>query len=157
MSLSRQTNTIGVIIPGVENPFFVGVLDGVEAIARLYDYYVVICLTYGNKSRQVSSLRLLADGRVDGILLHGPDLKLPNEPEKRGIDKPTPFVIFDYSSKYCSDTSILAPDWLQNDLVAPFSASTYQSAYSIGKAAAETLVQVMARNDFADYGPTRKR
>ena len=43
---SGKTNTIGVIIPSVQNPFFARVLFGIEKEIAQSDYNIIICITY---------------------------------------------------------------------------------------------------------------
>ncbi|SNR58165.1 MULTISPECIES: LacI family DNA-binding transcriptional regulator [Hymenobacter] len=69
-SLRRQkSKTIGVILPEVANNFFSLAIDGIEEIARLNNYHVLVYLTHDDHSREVDIVQHLAGGRADGILL----------------------------------------------------------------------------------------
>jgi LacI family transcriptional regulator len=69
-SLRRQkSKTIGVVIPEIANHFFALAINGIEEVARDNNYHVLIYLTHEDYQRELSSMRLLAGGRVDGVLL----------------------------------------------------------------------------------------
>jgi LacI family transcriptional regulator len=69
-SLRKQkSKTIAVIIPEVVNGFFGRVINGVESIAQEKGYHVLIYLTHENMQREISIIRLLQNGRVDGIMI----------------------------------------------------------------------------------------
>jgi LacI family transcriptional regulator len=69
-SLRKQkSKTIAVIIPEVVNGFFGRVINGVESIAQEKGYHVLIYLTHEDMQREVSIIRLLQNGRVDGIMI----------------------------------------------------------------------------------------
>jgi LacI family transcriptional regulator len=65
----NKSKTIGVIIPEVANHFFSLAINGIEEVARGNGYHVLIYLTHEEYQREVSMVRLLASGRVDGVLL----------------------------------------------------------------------------------------
>ncbi|UOQ54872.1 LacI family DNA-binding transcriptional regulator [Hymenobacter cellulosivorans] len=69
-SLRRQkSKTIGVVIPEVANHFFSLAINGIEEVARHNNYHVLIYLTHEDYQRELAMARLLASGRVDGVLL----------------------------------------------------------------------------------------
>ncbi|MET3112852.1 LacI family transcriptional regulator [Pedobacter sp. CG_S7] len=69
-SLRKQASrTIAVVIPEVANNFFSLAISGIEEIAQLKGYHVLIYLTHDRYDLELSIARHLASGRVDGILL----------------------------------------------------------------------------------------
>jgi LacI family transcriptional regulator, galactose operon repressor len=69
-SLRRnKSKTIAVIVPEIQNNFFSGVLEGVEAMARNKEFHVLIYLTHEDEAREKSILQLLRNGKVDGIMI----------------------------------------------------------------------------------------
>ncbi|TGE23478.1 LacI family DNA-binding transcriptional regulator [Hymenobacter metallicola] len=69
-SLRRQkSKTIGVVIPEVANHFFSLAINGIEEVARSNNYHVLIYLTHEDYQRELAMARLLASGRVDGLLV----------------------------------------------------------------------------------------
>lgn len=69
-SLRKQASkTIAVVIPEVANNFFSLAINGIEEIAQLKGYHVLIYLTHDSYALELSIARHLASGRVDGILM----------------------------------------------------------------------------------------
>ncbi len=65
----KQTQSIGLIIPDIRNPFFPEVASGVEDGAREQGYSVFLCNTNYESEREAHYLQLLVEKRVDGIIL----------------------------------------------------------------------------------------
>ncbi|RZL06334.1 MAG: LacI family transcriptional regulator [Hymenobacter sp.] len=65
----NKSKTIGVIIPEVANHFFSLAINGIEEVARSNGYHVLVYLTHEEYQREVSMVRLLDSGRVDGVLV----------------------------------------------------------------------------------------
>lgn len=71
---TRRTDTIGLVIPNLDNFGFAEVTHGVQAAAAAAGKLVVLVeaevLTYeGAEGAQEMYLRLIADGRVDGLIV----------------------------------------------------------------------------------------
>ena len=95
---SNKTNTIGVIIPDILNPFFAKVLFGIEKEATKHGYNIITCITNESLSKEKGSLQLLANGSVDGFILSvAEETQMKSEIEhfnttmKQGL----PIVMFD--------------------------------------------------------------
>jgi LacI family transcriptional regulator len=67
--VKRQTHTIGLIIPDITNPFFPEVARGVEDAAQQAGYSVFLCNTNWEPRKELHYIDLLAEKRVDGILI----------------------------------------------------------------------------------------
>ena len=65
---SGRTDTIGLVVPDVTNPFFAGVVKGAESVAQGTDYQLVLCNTDESSDREHAVLSTIR-GRVDGLLL----------------------------------------------------------------------------------------
>lgn len=65
----NKTNTIGLIIPDIANPFFPGVARGVEDIARKFNYSVIYSNTGNDKDKEKEAIELLKSKRVDGMIV----------------------------------------------------------------------------------------
>ena len=69
-SLRKQNSkTIAVIIPEVDNHFFSLAIKGIESIAQLKGYHVLIYLTHEDMEKEIAITQLLQNGRVDGIMM----------------------------------------------------------------------------------------
>jgi LacI family transcriptional regulator len=70
-SLARQkTQTIGVIVSDIANPFFPDIVRAVEDAAQLAGYSVLLCNSDDNAEKEAQYLELLLSKRVDGIILN---------------------------------------------------------------------------------------
>lgn len=65
----RKTQTIGMIVPDIANPFFPEVVRGAEDVARAAGYTLLICSSDSDLKKEETYLRLFLAKRVDGILL----------------------------------------------------------------------------------------
>ena len=67
--ITRKTDTIGLIIPDLRNPFFPEVAAGIEAAAEESGYSVFLCASDWSALREDRYLSLLQERRVDGIII----------------------------------------------------------------------------------------
>jgi len=65
----NATRTFGMLIPNNSNPYFAEVLRGVELRCFAAGYNVILCNSNDDPKRQASHLRVLAEKRVDGLVL----------------------------------------------------------------------------------------
>lgn len=67
--VGKQMPVLGIVVPQLANPFFVSIIDGVQATARRYDHMLII----GQSERQVdleqASLEEFRQFRVAGVLV----------------------------------------------------------------------------------------
>ena len=69
-SLSKQkTQTIGMIVPDIANPFFPMVVRGAEDAALKQGYNLLLCNSDDTLEQEEAAIELLLSKRVDGILL----------------------------------------------------------------------------------------
>lgn len=66
--ISQRTNTVGMIVPDVANPFFAELLRGVEDTLGERDYAVVFGNSDNSASKERRYLRALRERRVDGMI-----------------------------------------------------------------------------------------
>ncbi len=65
----RATRTLGLIVTDIENPFFPALVRAVEDAARAKGYAILLCNAAEDPEREVGYLELLAERRVDGIII----------------------------------------------------------------------------------------
>ncbi|MDY4609405.1 MAG: LacI family DNA-binding transcriptional regulator [Sphaerochaetaceae bacterium] len=68
---TERTQTIGLLIPDIADPFFTGFITGVEQVAREWNYNVFLCNTGRNPSQELHYIDLLAQRHVDGLVMAG--------------------------------------------------------------------------------------
>ncbi|MBZ9627273.1 LacI family transcriptional regulator [Psychroflexus sp. CAK1W] len=64
----NKTNTIGVVVPDILNPFFAKVLHGIEEYATAKGYDTIICVSNEQLKKEAKSVELMLQGRVDGFI-----------------------------------------------------------------------------------------
>src|SRR5271154_1595912 len=67
--ISQKTQTIGLIVPDVVNPFFGPVVRGAEGAARKAGYRVLLCNSEGDLRLEREYIEDLVSHRVEGLLL----------------------------------------------------------------------------------------
>ncbi|MCE0496275.1 HTH-type transcriptional repressor PurR [Vibrio salinus] len=70
----NSTRTIGMLVTQSTNPFFSEVIDGAESYCYRQGYTLILCNTGGIYEKQRDYIRMLAEKRVDGILVICSDL-----------------------------------------------------------------------------------
>ncbi len=65
----NTTRTFGVLIPNNSNPYFAEIIRGVEDRCFNAGYNVILCNSNDDPVREASYLRVLAEKRVDGLVL----------------------------------------------------------------------------------------
>ncbi|MBZ9609629.1 LacI family transcriptional regulator [Clostridium estertheticum] len=69
-SLSKsKTNTIGVIVPDINNLFFGEIIKGVTEIADEHNLNIILCDTDENKDKELKAINVLRQQRIQGLLI----------------------------------------------------------------------------------------
>jgi len=65
----HRTDTIGLVVPDIENPFFTSLVKGVERAAWARGWNVVLANTDEDVGREEAVVRTLVERQIDGLLL----------------------------------------------------------------------------------------
>jgi LacI family transcriptional regulator len=65
----RRTNTIGLVISGLANPFFADLTEGVEEELRPSGYVVLLANTFDDPAHQDTLIRSMMEHQIDGLLI----------------------------------------------------------------------------------------
>jgi LacI family transcriptional regulator len=68
---SKKTTTVGVVIPDISNTFFAEVARGIEDIANMYHYNIILCNADKRKDKEIRVINTLLEKQVDGLLFMG--------------------------------------------------------------------------------------
>lgn len=68
---SKKTTTVGVIIPDVTNLYFSSLARGIDDIATMYKYNIILANSDQNNHKEVQVLNTLLSKQVDGIIYMG--------------------------------------------------------------------------------------
>lgn len=75
---AARSRLIGVVIPDIENPFFTGIVAGIEEVLYPENYTLFLANSDGNLEREWSEIQMLRSERVSGILLIPCESKAPH-------------------------------------------------------------------------------
>ncbi len=68
---SKKTTTVGVVIPDISNSIFAEVARGIEDIANMYHYNIILCNADKKKDKEIRVINTLFEKQVDGMLFMG--------------------------------------------------------------------------------------
>ena len=68
---TKKSNTIGLIVSDITNPFFPEIIRSIESRTRDHDYSIILCDANENNGIGLRSFHLLVSKQVDGIILVG--------------------------------------------------------------------------------------
>src|SRR3954454_13546557 len=68
---SKKTTTVGVVIPDISNAIFAEVARGIEDIANMYHYNIILCNADKKKDKEIRVINALLEKQVDGMLFMG--------------------------------------------------------------------------------------
>ena len=88
-----QTNTLGLIIEDISNPFFANLAKAVEEEADKFGYTVMFCCTEKNEQKANSLLHMLKHRQMDGFIIT-PTPGMEEEVRKLGEEN-KPVVLID--------------------------------------------------------------
>lgn len=88
---ANRTNTLGIILPDITNPFFATVARGIEDAAQTKGFGVVFCDTDNNPQRERTSLAYLTSRMIDGIIF----TQTLNPTSVEFLPKEIPLVVID--------------------------------------------------------------
>ncbi|MGN7176423.1 catabolite control protein A [Paenibacillus sp. FSL R5-0490] len=88
---SKKTTTVGVIIPDISSTFFAELARGIEDIATMYKYNIILSNSDQNIEKEMHLLNTMLGKQVDGIVFMGGNItsELVEEFEK----SPVPIVL----------------------------------------------------------------
>jgi DNA-binding LacI/PurR family transcriptional regulator len=67
--VTKRTNTIGVVVTTIADPFAGEVVSGIEEFALSHDYSVILAACHADPERELRTVHALQERRVDGVLV----------------------------------------------------------------------------------------
>ena len=71
---SKKTTTVGVIVPDVTNMYFAQLARGIDDVATMYKYNIILTNSDPNNEKEVKVLNTLLSKQVDGIIFMGNEI-----------------------------------------------------------------------------------
>ncbi|WP_170007951.1 catabolite control protein A [Bacillus fonticola] len=68
---SKKTTTVGVIIPDISSIFYAELARGIEDIATMYNYNIILSNSDQNKDKELHLIQTMLGKQVDGIVFMG--------------------------------------------------------------------------------------
>lgn len=111
---NQRTNTIGVIIPNILNPFFAKVFSGIEKAANAKGYNVITYISNESHAKEKQAMDLLSNGTVDGFILSVAEesqTKNVSSHFKEILREGMPIVMFDRTMEDISCDKVIVDDF----------------------------------------------
>lgn len=111
---NQRTNTIGVIIPNILNPFFAKVFSGIEKAANAKGYNVITYISNESHAKEKQAMDLLSNGTVDGFILSVAEesqTKNVSSHFKEILREGMPIVMFDRTMEDVSCDKVIVDDF----------------------------------------------
>jgi LacI family transcriptional regulator len=67
--VTNSTQTVGLVVSDIRNPFFTAIARGVEDEISKHDYHTIFCDTDEEPVREEAYLKLLAARQIDGLII----------------------------------------------------------------------------------------
>lgn len=71
---SKKTTTVGLIIPDISNIFFAELARGIEDIATMYKYNIILSNSDENTDKELHLLNTMLGKQVDGLIFMGSNI-----------------------------------------------------------------------------------
>lgn len=116
---SKKTTTVGVIIPDVTNLYFSSLARGIDDIASMYNYNIVLANSDGETKKEIKVLNTVLAQQVDGVIFMGHELSDEVKKEINMTDTPVvlagttddsgelPSIVIDYQNATRDTTQLL--------------------------------------------------
>ena len=108
---TRNSKTIGVVIPEVADSFFAQAINGIESVAQEKGYHVLIYLSHENFEKEKKILKDFESGRVDGVLMSVARETILHHHIDALMDKEVPLVFFDRVMEEVKTAKITTNDY----------------------------------------------
>ena len=90
--VKQNTNTIGLLVPDISNPYFPEVAKGVEEKAMSNDYHVFLCNTDWDSDKEIDYIKTLNDKRVAGIIIAPTSIETYAKVKALNLDIPIVYI-----------------------------------------------------------------
>ncbi len=136
---SQHTNTIGLIVADIRNPFFTAVSRAIESLAAARGMRVILCNTDEDPEKEAAYLDLMHEERVSGVIL-APCRQRVEKAERLAPDYPV--VLIDRSLPHAGlDSVLLDNESMAAELVAHLHAQGHRRVAGLFGAASGTGIE----------------
>src|SRR5499433_1204176 len=109
--IKQKTQTIGMIVTDIANPFFPMVVRGAEDAAQRHGYNLLLCNSDDILEKEARALELLLSKRVDGILLNKAAGDFQPALRQAIADSNIPFVLLMRTYPQLTKDAVISDDY----------------------------------------------
>ena len=103
---TKKTGIIGLIVSDITDPYFGGIIDGVEKILNENDYYFLLSSAQNNLEKEELYLTKFRKGLVDGLLVLGGAQRFTDNEVKQIMISGIPVVLIGRNISHNSISSV---------------------------------------------------
>lgn len=108
----HKTNTIAIIVPQLNNYFFIQAISGAESVAHQKGYHTLIYNTNDDVIKEIDIMQELQSGRVDGIIMSLALTTATYQHLHSIIQSGIPIVFFDRVCHEIETAKVITDDYL---------------------------------------------
>lgn len=102
----QKSTTIGIIVPGMGNQFYGGILNGIEEASSKIGYDVMLCTSGGDSQNEIRYLEMFEERHLAGIIVMAQRLKPETVNKINSLDIPVIMMNRSTSGLKCPTVSI---------------------------------------------------
>ncbi|MBA3927558.1 LacI family DNA-binding transcriptional regulator [Listeria rustica] len=108
--VTNRTNTIGMIVPEVTDPFFSQMVKGAEDYLNAHDYMILLCNSSQDSTREDLYVEELLHRAVDGLIIASPNILASNVfTQLEALHKP--YILLDRKRHHREEGNIFIDDY----------------------------------------------
>ncbi|EUJ32164.1 LacI family transcriptional regulator [Listeria cornellensis FSL F6-0969] len=108
--VTNRTNTIGMIVPEVTDPFFSQMVKGAEDYLNAHDYMILLCNSSQDSTREDLYVEELLHRAVDGLIIASPNILASNVfAQLETLHKP--YILLDRKRHHREEGNIFIDDY----------------------------------------------
>lgn len=103
---SKKTTTVGAIIPDISSTFFSELARGIEDIAAMYKYNIILSSSDQNKDKEIHLINTMLEKQVDGIVYMGGEITEDHIAQFKTAQVPVVLAATQDETNYLSSVNI---------------------------------------------------
>jgi DNA-binding LacI/PurR family transcriptional regulator len=108
---NKRTNSIGVVVTTIADPFLSRVVRGIEDVAQRAGFSVLLSTTYNDPDREVSVVETFHQRRVDGIIVASSRYGVESTSRLAQVNVPVVLINQEADSEYAQIYSVSVNDY----------------------------------------------
>ena len=109
---TKRTNTIGLVVTSIADPFFVDIVKGVEEVARPAKLSIFLSASYNDPEQEWEVIETFQRRRVDGIINASSRIGNRSMKQLANVNLPTVLINHDAEAQYELLHSVSVDDYL---------------------------------------------